>query len=152
MNLKISTLMEVCDIHYIQLINPKVPITLIDKHEEVFNPQLSVSNIKNLGGNSPALDKQKFLAKLPKSVITNGKIIDVRNGIEELIEPTVDESVNIKTHIDPLAEHFNHHDNITAIQVKTEQGQKLILQLKFDDTIKMLRHYIDPYVKYARQL
>jgi hypothetical protein len=37
---------------------------------------------------------------------------------------------------------------ITTLKIKTDQGQKIIARLRYDDTFKTLRSLLDPYLRY----
>jgi hypothetical protein len=66
----------------------KVAFDLVDKHQEDYQPQVIKDRIKtihNLNENE-VLDQETFLNRLPKAVINNGRVIDVRDGIANLMD------------------------------------------------------------------
>ncbi|CAB3977295.1 UBX domain-containing 11-like [Paramuricea clavata] len=162
-----------------------VSIKVIDKREVVFRDRRtellfpgsgqSLDNNKETVGNEGNKTKihslesvketetkvpvEKFLERLPPSVIKNGKIIDIRSGIENTIKAgssagfkesqvtVIDTPViqEIKTRVQsggdrPLSVNYN----VTTLRIKSEKGdQTYILKLKFTDTIASVRKYIN---------
>lgn len=61
---------------------------LIDKHEEQWQPG-NASNVKSVNniGQADPIDANALLNKLPEKVVgKNGNVIDVRNGIGDLLK------------------------------------------------------------------
>ncbi len=127
-----------------------MPFALLDKYDEVYHAPPS-GHIASLTEAHPeVLDRQKFLAKLPKSVISNGRIIEIRSGIADILNGHPSDNNTIKDQDTiSLKTHVMDTDNsdITTIKIKTEQGTKYIVRLKFDDTFKTLRSYLDTALK-----
>lgn len=104
----------------------------------------------------PKLTVEQFVNRLPKTVIRNGNIINVRESIAEqltdgysstssteLVETEVVHEMQKRmsmseTNRPPSAR------NITTLRVKTEEGDKtLLIKMKFRETIRDLRKYIN---------
>ena len=98
------------------------------------------------------ISKRNFLNKLPKSVIKNGKVINIREGIDELLTKKQDEMITqgdtqyIKTHVLE-----SDTTEVTTLKIETESG-KIILRLKYDDSFKTLRNYLDPLLKKEKEV
>jgi hypothetical protein len=52
----------------------------------------------------------------------------------------------VKTHTMEHGYSENKQD-VSTLKVKTEKGFVIILKLNFDDTIKTVRNYLDPYLR-----
>ncbi|XP_061171164.1 UBX domain-containing protein 11-like isoform X2 [Saccostrea echinata] len=97
----------------------------------------------------------QFLQKLPKSVIKDGKVIDIRNSVGENFKDvktsqgvTVVETDTVRDIKKRLDEDEGSRPmtprNITTLRVKSDTGNHTyILKMKFHETIRDLRKYID---------
>jgi hypothetical protein len=90
---------------------------------------------------------ERFLNHLPKTVIKNGKVIDIRSEISQQLQgrpgSAVVTVVDTPT-IQAIREGHSSDKNVTTLRVKSEAGdQTYIIKLKFSDTIQDLCHYID---------
>nr|XP_011429080.2 UBX domain-containing protein 11 isoform X3 [Crassostrea gigas] len=98
----------------------------------------------------------QFLQKLPKSVVKDGKVIDIRNSVGENLtdgkggQPavTVVETDTVKDIKRRLEGNEDRRPmtprNITTLRVKSDTGNHTyILKMKFQETIRDLRKYID---------
>ncbi|XP_062604679.1 UBX domain-containing protein 11-like [Saccostrea cucullata] len=97
----------------------------------------------------------QFLQKLPKSVIKDGKVIDIRNAVGENFKDarssqgvTVVETDTVKDIKKRLDEDEGSRPmtprNITTLRVKSDTGNHTyILKMKFHETIGDVRKYID---------
>ncbi|XP_046848242.1 UBX domain-containing protein 11-like isoform X2 [Xenia sp. Carnegie-2017] len=101
---------------------------------------------------------ENFLHRLPPSLIENGKIIDVRYGVEETLKgpsnlstknevrvintPVVQE---IKTRAENMGGRpESARNNVTTLRIKSERGDETyILKMKFTDTIDKVRYFIN---------
>ncbi|CAC5409942.1 unnamed protein product [Mytilus coruscus] len=120
------------------------------------NPEhpISVSVTSKRPGKT--LTKDQFLNKLPQSVVKGGKIVDIRNTLNEHLsdkksdKPVVTvvetETVNeLKTRLE-LEESVRPSTprNITTLRIKSETGnQTYILKMKFNETVGDLRKYLN---------
>eukprot|EP00191_Tetraselmis_sp_GSL018_P003165 CAMPEP_0177603448 /NCGR_PEP_ID=MMETSP0419_2-20121207/15519_1 /TAXON_ID=582737 /ORGANISM="Tetraselmis sp., Strain GSL018" /LENGTH=553 /DNA_ID=CAMNT_0019097223 /DNA_START=871 /DNA_END=2532 /DNA_ORIENTATION=+ len=125
----------------------------------------SMEDLKR-GAPAPPQSADRFLGKLPQSVVRNGRLIDIRSDIEGILKPSkedIPESV-VKTN------DFNQgkqtdattlvpgdaavgadcgrapasEDRITTLRVKREDGAHFYcVELRFDDTIGDLRSALD---------
>nr|CAB3267479.1 UBX domain-containing protein 11-like [Phallusia mammillata] len=104
------------------------------------------------------MNVEKFLDKLPKSVIRDSKVVDVRSTIRDVLAPSGDENVSRSTEIveteqvKEMQERMNLPEkerppsarDVTTVRIKSEDGKKtFVLKMKFTDTIGDLRKYID---------
>lgn len=98
----------------------------------------------------------QFLQKLPKSVVKDGKVIDIRNSVGENLtdgkggQPAVtvvetDTVKDIKRRLEGSEDRRPMTPrNITTLRVKSDTGNHTyILKMKFQETIRDLRKYID---------
>lgn len=98
----------------------------------------------------------QFLQKLPKSVIKDGKVIDIRNSVGENLmdgkggQPAVtvvetDTVKDLKRRLEGSEDRRPMTPrNITTLRVKSDTGNHTyILKMKFHETIRDLRKYID---------
>lgn len=115
-------------------------------------------------GAVPTSSAEAFLNRLPKNVIRGGKIIDIRGGIAEalngpdagpqkvaIVETPVFSEMRKRVEAadsnpDRASERPSTPGDIATIQVKTKDNQKLILKLRFNDTVEMLRKCIDTHL------
>ncbi|XP_052088934.1 UBX domain-containing protein 11-like isoform X3 [Mytilus californianus] len=126
------------------------------KSETPENPEhpISVSVTSKRPGKT--LTKDQFLNKLPQSVVKGGKIVDIRNTLNEHLsdkksdKPVVTvvetETVNeLKKRLE-LEESVRPSTprNITTLRIKSETGnQTYILKMKFNETVGDLRKYLN---------
>ncbi|CAG2231549.1 unnamed protein product [Mytilus edulis] len=125
-----------------------------DTHENPEHP-ISVSVTNKRPGKT--LTKDQFLNKLPQSVVKGGKIVDIRNTLNEHLsdktkseKPVVTvvetETVNeLKKRLE-LEESVRPSTprNITTLRIKSETGnQTYILKMKFNETVGDLRKYLN---------
>merc|ERR1719272_1420201 len=115
------------------------------------------------GGAVPTVSAESFLNRLPKQVIRGGRVIDIRSGIAGQVStggstgqvkvavvetPVVTE---MKQRLDEqgtaqeVIERPVTPSDTATIQVKLP-GQKLILKLRFNDTVGQLRACIDKHM------
>ncbi|RDD38344.1 UBX domain-containing protein 11 [Trichoplax sp. H2] len=105
-----------------------------------------------LAGKPVTVDK--FLSKLPESVIRDGKIVNIRSDIKENIQTSdstkskvvIVETKQVKDmkvkHADESERPATPHD-ITTLRIKNEDNSQVyIVKLKFNDTIQDLYKYI----------
>nr|XP_022289531.1 UBX domain-containing protein 11-like isoform X2 [Crassostrea virginica] len=104
----------------------------------------------------PKMTVDQFLQKLPKSVIKDGKVIDIRNSVGENLKDgkgvqttvTVVETDTVKDLKKRLDDNKEVRPmtprNITTLRVKSDTGNHTyILKMKFHETIGDLRKYVD---------
>ncbi|KAJ8315408.1 hypothetical protein KUTeg_007558 [Tegillarca granosa] len=104
----------------------------------------------------PQYSADQFLQKLPKTVIKDGKVIDIRQSVASNLkqgekEPavTIIETETVKDMKKRLDKHESDNRpitprNTTTLRIKAESGnQTYILKMKFNETIGDLRRYID---------
>ncbi|KAK7478069.1 hypothetical protein BaRGS_00030675 [Batillaria attramentaria] len=108
---------------------------------------------------SPAV----FLNKLPKSVIRDGKVIDIRDSVgktlmgqnnssggADKLQITVVETAVTKSMQKTIAQAKSPRPktprDITTLRIKSETGSHTyILKMKFQETIRDLRHYLNKH-------
>ena len=162
-----------------------VPIKVIDKREVVYRDRRtellfpgsgqSLDNKKETAGNKGHKTKvhslesvketetkvpvEKFLESLPPSIIKNGKIVDIRSGIENAIKESAGHNRDTQVSVidTPVIKEIKSRAqsggpdrplsasyNVATLRIKSEQGdQTYILKLKFTDTIACVRKYIN---------
>lgn len=99
---------------------------------------------------------EQFLNKLPKSVVKGGKIVDIRNSLNEHITGDKKEKQAVTVvetdTVNELKKRLELEEsvrpstprNITTLRIKSETGnQTYILKMKFNETIGDLRKYLD---------
>ena len=101
---------------------------------------------------------EKFLERLPPSVIKNGKIVDVRSGIENAIKRSAEDNKESQVSVidTPVIQEIKSRAqsgtdrplsasyNVATLRIKSQKGdQTYILKLKFTDTIASVRKYIN---------
>eukprot|EP00798_Chlamydomonas_sp_ICE-L_P025153 gene25153-10784_t len=121
------------------------------------------------------LSKKDFLTKLPHSVIRNGKVIDIRGGVEKVMGKAqagkaggVSSTPNVvstptdqllttsqRKHVGPVLPPASREggaraegptESISTLQVKSgDGGQTYILKLKYEDSVGTLRQCIDAH-------
>ncbi|XP_070564296.1 UBX domain-containing protein 11-like isoform X2 [Ptychodera flava] len=103
----------------------------------------------------PKLTVDQFLSKLPKSVIKEGKVIDIRTSIGETFKSdkgqanitVIDTPVlrEMKERVEkPSTKRPKSARDVTTLRIKSETGDKtFILRMKFTDTIGELRQYLN---------
>jgi len=110
------------------------------------------------------ISSTQFLNKLPKSVIKDGKVIDVRNSVGHMISGATDDSGSkssvsvVRTSVteqmsDRLensssqqrpGSYKGHGQEVTTLRVVTEAGDHTyIVKMKFSETVGDLRTYLD---------
>ncbi|XP_048769465.1 UBX domain-containing protein 11-like isoform X5 [Ostrea edulis] len=103
----------------------------------------------------PKMSVGQFLQKLPKSVIKDGKVIDIRDAVGENFRDAKTSQSVMVVETDTVKDMKKRLDgsessrpitprNITTLRVKSDTGsQTYILKMKFQETIRDLRKYID---------
>lgn len=96
----------------------------------------------------------QFLSRLPQSVIKEGKIIDVRSGVANVIKGVSGHS-DIKVLETPVLQDIKSRSSdssrpqsgkaqVTTLRIKSETGEvTYILKMKFTDTVGDVRRHID---------
>lgn len=96
----------------------------------------------------------QFLSRLPQSVIKEGKIIDVRSGVANVIKGASGHS-DIKVLETPVLQDIKSRSSdssrpqsgkaqVTTLRIKSETGEvTYILKMKFTDTVGDVRRHID---------
>nr|XP_039259217.1 LOW QUALITY PROTEIN: UBX domain-containing protein 11-like [Styela clava] len=104
----------------------------------------------------PQLSLEQFIGKLPRNVIRDGKIIDVRDSIAdqltashtssssaEVIETQVVQEMQQRMNL-PENQRPPTARNVATLRIKSEDGDKtLLIKMKFHETIGDLRNYIN---------
>ena len=124
-----------------------VPFNLVDRTNDNYNAKV-IGSVKSFNtSNSVApMDTRTFLSKIPKQVIKNGKVIEVRSGVSDILQENGSSS-DVKDTLIQVDNITPRESEITTLKIKTEQGQKIIVKLRYDDTFKTLRTLLDPYLK-----
>lgn len=119
----------------------------------------------NMTSNPPhrQLSSEQFLNKLPKSVVRDGKVIDIRDSIgrtltgqnnstggQEKLHITVVETAVTKaiqkTIAQPHADRPKTPRDITTLRIKSESGtHTYILKMRFHETVGDLRKYLNKH-------
>ncbi|ESO92168.1 hypothetical protein LOTGIDRAFT_233217 [Lottia gigantea] len=101
-----------------------------------------------------------LLNKLPKSVIRDGKVIDIRNSIGQHIKGDGNNTVGVSVVETPVSLHMMKRleengkrserpvtpRNITTLRIKSECGNHTyIVKMKFTDTIGELKQYLQKH-------
>lgn len=96
----------------------------------------------------------QFLSRLPQSVIKEGKIIDVRSGLANVIKGGTGHSdvkvletpalQDIKSRSTDSSRPQSARTQVSTLRIKSETGEvTYILKMKFTDTIGAVRGHID---------
>ncbi|MBN3321411.1 UBX11 protein, partial [Atractosteus spatula] len=107
----------------------------------------------------PKLSVEQFLNKLPKAVIKEGKVIDIRGSIRENLEGTSSTQGRSVVLIETpalqamkqrlemsVAKRPPTPQNISTLRVKSEDGeQTFIVKMLFSETIGQLRQYLNTH-------
>eukprot|EP00039_Didymoeca_costata_P007697 m.102863 g.102863 ORF g.102863 m.102863 type:complete len:467 (+) comp13788_c0_seq3:107-1507(+) len=119
--------------------------------------------LHNENASEKPIPVESFLNQLPRSIIKGGRVIDIRNGVADALtsSPTNSKVTVVNTDVmSQIKEHTLEADaqqekglerpmtprDIATIQVKSMKGrERLILKLRFTDTIAMLRKSIDKH-------
>ncbi|KAJ8603478.1 hypothetical protein CTAYLR_005121 [Chrysophaeum taylorii] len=106
-----------------------VPFDVVDETGEAY------TSGKALGPTPDA-----FLAKLPKSVVDKrGRILEVRDGVRKRLE----KKENRRPRRDAATTQDPAPHNVAAIQVRDDDGKRMLLSMRVDDTVGDLRAEID---------
>ncbi|KAH9496242.1 UBX domain-containing protein 11 [Bulinus truncatus] len=103
------------------------------------------------------LTQSQFINKLPKSVIKDGKVIEIRDSVaktlmgqDSSVKPVITlDNMDAQAH--PSAEGpptgpHSQNSKYTTLRILTENGeQTLIVKMRFDETIGDLRKYLDKH-------
>ncbi|XP_028409932.1 UBX domain-containing protein 11-like [Dendronephthya gigantea] len=119
---------------------------------------VKIHSLESINERETNVPVEKFLDRLPPSVIRNGKIIDIRSGIENTLKGSSDGSKEgLVSVIDtPVIQEIKSRTqsggqrpqsvsyDVTTLRIKSEKGdQTYILKLKFTDTVASIRKYIN---------
>eukprot|EP00042_Codosiga_hollandica_P040561 m.350211 g.350211 ORF g.350211 m.350211 type:complete len:517 (+) comp55896_c0_seq1:904-2454(+) len=119
-------------------------------------PQGAIHSINTLGQQGQVISAEAFLARIPKAVVQNGKLIDVRAGIAEALRPpaqpkavvtlvptVVTEEIKQRLETTEAQRPVTPHD-IATLQVKSEDGKNVyVIKLRFTATISDVRKALD---------
>lgn len=111
-------------------------------------------------GAVPTTSADALLNRLPKNVIRNGRVIDVRGGIAEMLQAGGNKVSVVRTEVltqiqdnaaklDGAASASGEArpqtpQDIATLQVKSENGKDtFVLKLRSGDTVATVRHYLD---------
>jgi len=149
-----------------------VPFEVQDKREVVFEDRrtallfpgtgqslVTEEDVKNheVESHTPGQKQQsvdQFLSRLPQSVIKDGKIIDVRSGIANVIKGGEGHS-DVKVLDTPVLQEIKSRrtdgprpqsgtTQVSTLRIKSETGEMTyILKMKFTDCIRDVRSHID---------
>jgi hypothetical protein len=130
------------------------PIHILDKSTEKcptgLVPTTGVSNIVSASdqpnfGYKP-LTREAFLKKLPDQYVTaNGYLVNVRSGVSEFIGGTASPIKPAQSTVTPRGSASDvvkanpSCENVTAVQVRLPNGQKVVLHMYFEDTVAQLK-------------
>ncbi|XP_059142234.1 UBX domain-containing protein 11-like isoform X2 [Physella acuta] len=105
------------------------------------------------------LTQAQFLHKIPKSVVRDGKIIDIRDSIQKTLlgnddsytKPTVTPVISVSKSISDTAQNADRsksatklQGDITTLRVKAENGSDTyIVKMLFTETVGDLRKHLD---------
>lgn len=101
------------------------------------------------------VSSDKFLSRLPASVIKNGNIIDIRAGVAELINPpqAVSKVTLVETDVVQELQHWSDNNSnerpqtpadIASLQIKSETGKHTyVVKLRFTATVGDIHKCID---------
>ncbi|XP_072515846.1 UBX domain-containing protein 11 isoform X2 [Salminus brasiliensis] len=101
---------------------------------------------------------ERFLSKLPESVVRGGKVISIRSSLKAHLQGSADGAENPSVSVletpalQALRERLKSReagrleDEVTTLRVKSEDGeQTFILKMLFSDTIGQLRQRLDAH-------
>lgn len=101
------------------------------------------------GGHETA---EHFLRRLPKSVIRNGQVIEIRKGVSKLLKgPAAAAPSGVQLIETPLLKEMETKQasgepqapvEVATLQLRLPTGKRLILKLKHTDTVGTLRQYV----------
>lgn len=150
-----------------------VPLEVQDKRDVVFEDRRTAllfpgTGQSLIGGEENAKTKKvetrppgqrnqsvdQFLSRLPQSVIKEGKIIDVRSGLANVIKGGTGHSdvkvletpalQDIKSRSTDSSRPQSARTQVSTLRIKSETGEvTYILKMKFTDTIEAVRGHID---------
>jgi hypothetical protein len=81
--------------------------------------------------------ENKLVQKLPKTTIANGKIIDVRQGVEDLLKNSKGSEITINTGVG------DSQENVSSIKVISEHNVKFFLRISGSETIGNLKTHLE---------
>uniref|UniRef100_A0A8C4T0V1 UBX domain-containing protein 11 n=1 Tax=Erpetoichthys calabaricus TaxID=27687 RepID=A0A8C4T0V1_ERPCA len=105
----------------------------------------------------PKLSMEQFLKKLPKTIIKEGKVIDIRGSVQQNLQGTSKEQKDSVILIETpclisLKERYNESSrvpsakDISTLRIKSEDGEKtFIVKMYFSETIGHLRTYLNQH-------
>jgi hypothetical protein len=88
-----------------------------------------------LNSNTTVVDSSKYLASIPKSVVKDGRIIEVRAGIEKVIGGKKEEFIFIPTEV--------IGEEVTTIKVTAPTGVKIVMKLYQKDSVETVRKHVE---------
>ncbi|KAL3882584.1 hypothetical protein ACJMK2_028914 [Sinanodonta woodiana] len=129
--------------------------TNLDKDNQVEEQELDLNLEVTSELPGPQLTVEQFLNKLPKSVIKEGKIIDIRESIGETLKGSKESPTNVtlietsvlqemKKRLETTEKRPYTPRDITTLRIKSETGNHTyIVKMRFHETIGDLRKYLD---------
>lgn len=145
-----------------------VQFDVVDKSAELYQSHAATfsgsgralgKNVRTIADNvapDTLINNETLLTKLPKFVVRNGRLIDIREDVRRRINgesmqaattltrsiPNGEANASIVVSPHVLPAHDNS-DGSTTIQVRDKDGTRLVLSMQIDDTIGKLRAEID---------
>ncbi|KAK3578076.1 hypothetical protein CHS0354_006725 [Potamilus streckersoni] len=129
--------------------------TNLDKDSQVQEQELDLNLEITSELPGPQLTVEQFLNKLPRSVIKEGKIIDIRESIGETLKGPKESPTNVtlietsvlqemKKRLETTEKRPYTPRDITTLRIKSETGNHTyIVKMRFHETIGDLRKYLD---------
>lgn len=116
-------------------------------------PGMKTETIDDIGTHKHSIEK--FLSNLPRSVMKNGKIIDIRDGIKEALTPAIainevvvietDAVKDIKARVNSgLKSRPSTASAVTTLRIKGDTGdQTYMLKMRYTDKIRDVKNHLD---------
>nr|XP_060640458.1 UBX domain-containing protein 11 [Anolis sagrei ordinatus]XP_060640459.1 UBX domain-containing protein 11 [Anolis sagrei ordinatus] len=147
-----------------------VPFQVTDKRDVLFQEKKLPESFPGVGqatGHSkanglketkeipgPKLTMEQFLNKLPKSVIRDGHVIDVRgeikrtlqgpDGNHEVVLVETPSLVAMKKRLEQDGKKEKPNTQVSTLRIKSEDGEKIyVIKMAFTETIGDLRRHLD---------
>ena len=123
-------------------------------------PSRLVHAMSDAPGQRPAQSVASFVGQLPKSVIKDGNVVDVRAGIAEMLQPAGAGKAAVAVVETAAASDMKARAavapadgppaageaRVATVQIKSPStGERLVLRMRFAETIADLRRYIDTH-------
>ncbi|CAF1220465.1 unnamed protein product [Adineta ricciae] len=91
----------------------------------------------------PKVHVQQFLNRLPKTVIKNGQVIDIRQNIEQQLTGKQESTIRCESAISEHKHGADDHISVSTLRIRSHDGQQTyVIKMKVTSTIKDVKQVI----------